>query len=660
MRTARFIFCLLLIVFCFLLISKPAFAQTPNQTTTTTSTLPFNVPVMDPDVVRNQHTYTQAVTIEVLSAVMCQLTGIDMVDPSSPCLGINPQTGKLGYAASTQSTNDTPRVGGLIGTATDMIAFTYHPIVSTGVYTEYLSSNFGIVKKTYAAPAAPLDGCNTAAVGYGYGFCGLKPIFNLWVASRNVAYALLVFACTFIGIGIMLRVKIDPRTVMTIQNQIPKVIIAIILITFSYAISAMMVDLMWVSTYAGINMILSSNPEIAKIDIGGSTLGSKATRQLMDIPLVYVNDVFHTSKGVSPAGSAGVQTKAPGIAHITDDVSENIGTLIRDIVDNILGVKHNGHCVTFHPLPHLSPKSCVVDFISSIASFVAEIVVFFIILVALFKIWFNLVKAFLYCIFYIILGPLMIVFGLLPTKPMGFENWLRRLFINIAIFPITAFIIVAARVLMEIYSGNQAGQFIPPLIGHNAATNFGSLMALGAIILAPTVQTILRDKMGVKTIGTPGAIGAGLASGAAVVGAPVGRAMKHLNRYDPRTGDTGALAMLKRKTGEKAIGVGAHIPGLKGKSEKALAVRKSIEEGGTAYKYRGEDGEMHSPVEDKLRHMRSSQRQKGESRRTYRDRRKQEKSSVKTPTSTPIKNPPAGGAGGAGGGTGAGGAGGAP
>jgi hypothetical protein len=205
-------------------------------------------------------------------------------------------------------------------------------------------------------------------------------------------------------------------------------------------------------------------------------------------------------------------------------------------------------------------------------------------MVALFKIWFNLVKAFLYCLFYIILGPLMIVFGLLPTKPLGFESWIRRLFINIAIFPITAYIIVAARVLMEIYDkDNLPGQFIPPLIGHNANANFGPLIALGALILAPTIQQILRDKMGVKTIGTPGAIGAGLASGAAVVGAPVGRAMKHLNRYDPRTGDTGALAQLKRTAGEKTLNKLASTTGIKS-FKKAAARRKLIEEGGTVFK----------------------------------------------------------------------------
>src|SRR5438105_3140032 len=84
---------LLCLLFCAVIFSPQAYAQVA-------STNSYNVPNTDENVPHNQHTYTQSLMIEVLSAVICQLSGIDPVDPGTPCLGINTQTNKLGYASS--------------------------------------------------------------------------------------------------------------------------------------------------------------------------------------------------------------------------------------------------------------------------------------------------------------------------------------------------------------------------------------------------------------------------------------------------------------------------------------------------------------------------------------------------------------------------------
>ena len=43
----------------------------------------------------------------------------------------------------------------------------------------------------------------------------------------------------------MFRAKINPQTVVTIQSAIPKAVVALILVTFSYAIAGLMIDLMY-------------------------------------------------------------------------------------------------------------------------------------------------------------------------------------------------------------------------------------------------------------------------------------------------------------------------------------------------------------------------------------------------------------------------------
>lgn len=565
---ARSVLLLAISYLLFAIFISPPLARAQTVYSNTPSARAFTVPNVDSDVPQNQHTYTQAVTIEVLSAVICQITGIDPVDPSTGCLGINPQTRKLGLAQPPLDSNGKPQLGGVLGSTTDMIAYTYRPVVSTSAYTQYLSENFGIVKKAHAATD--------------YGFDNLKPILGLWMTVRNISYMLLTIAFIFIGVGIMLRVKIDPRTVMSIQNQIPKIIIAIILITFSYAMSAVLIDLMWVTTYAGINVLSEHFPK------DGESLAQKANKNLLTPPLLFANQIFETPSG--------------GIFHITQDVSNNVGELLRNVVKDIFRLDYGDKCFNagagnilksgfnaISPIniggakPLIDFRACLAGALAFFASIVVKLVLLVVLVITLFKIWFTLLKAYLYTIMYVIISPVMIVFGLLPTKPLGFENWLRRFFVNIAVFPLTAFMIVAARLLMDLFDTKTGGAlFVPPLVGNpNPNLNFGAILAFGALLITPQIQTILREKMGVKNVGTPGIMAAGIAGGAAVIGAPVGRAMKHLNRYDQRSGDIGALAKLKRVTGDKTIGAFGKL-GIK-RAKAALDDREQLRKTGSLY-----------------------------------------------------------------------------
>ena len=80
----------------------------------------------------------------------------------------------------------------------------------------------------------------------GIGFTGMEPLLPIWKAFRNIAYLLMALIMIVLGFMIMFRKKIDPKTVVTAQNAIPRVIVTLILITFSYAIVGFMIDLMYV------------------------------------------------------------------------------------------------------------------------------------------------------------------------------------------------------------------------------------------------------------------------------------------------------------------------------------------------------------------------------------------------------------------------------
>jgi hypothetical protein len=547
----------LLIASCLLLLAPgKSFAQTAGANTDQAVSNNFTAPNVDPGVPQNQHIYAQAITIEVMSALICQLVGIDPIDPYQGCLSINPETRKLGLAKPQLDENGKPEIGGMIGITTDLIAATYYPPASTAVYASYLAENFGIAKKAHAQ--------------VGYGFDGLRPILKLWEAVRNIAYILLTLAFVMIGVGIMLRVKIDPRTVMTIQNQIPKVIIAIILITFSYAISALMIDIMWTTTYAGVNLLSDHFPVNARSE----TLIEKANKNLINNPISFTNQIFETPK--------------PGVFHITQDVSNNTGELLRQVVKDLLNVDDGEKCfdASFGALLPGGKKlvnfaACAAGLVAFLASVTFKLVILVILMVTLFRIWFQLLKAYIFVLVYIIVSPVYIVFGLLPTKPLGFESWLRALFVNLATFPVTAFVIVAARLLMDIYN-TDSRLFVPPLVGNPNAVNFGTILAFGALLVAPSLNLILKEKMGVKGIGSPGLVAAGIAGGAAAVGGPVSGWMKHLNRRDSRGQAAGALAVGKQRAGNwalKKVSDRSTNPLLKGMATRKLEKRRFLQGG---------------------------------------------------------------------------------
>lgn len=78
-----------------------------------------------------------------------------------------------------------------------------------------------------------------------YGAPLVSRVFGVWQVFRNLAYALMAVVMMVIGIFIILRKKVDQRIVVSAQYALPRVIIALVLITFSYPIGALFASLGW-------------------------------------------------------------------------------------------------------------------------------------------------------------------------------------------------------------------------------------------------------------------------------------------------------------------------------------------------------------------------------------------------------------------------------
>ena len=582
--SARLLFAVLCTLVTFCSMVTPVAAQTITPTyspqQTTTSYDQFRTPNVDNTVPRNNHAYTQAVMIDVLSAVVCQMTGIDPTNPTMSCLGVNPQTGQIGMIPSqdqmSQSANGQPQAGGALGLASNLIGGTYVQSVSSVQYYHYLADNFGIVKPALAAnpPAAATDCSNNK---FGYGFCGLTPIFSLWKSLRDASYGFLTLIFIALGVGVMLRFKVDPRTVMTLQNQIPRVIVAIILITFSYAIAGAMIDLMWTVTYAGISIISNAAPQSrialdcsaaanqpptngaqpAPVVVNGQTQPantasssaiSSAGQLLINQPISFANKIFLRDCNGNVSS---------GLVNIAARVSDSVRGLVTSIIDNLMGWNtSNLNCGV------ITGKigDCFIQFGLWITQLIVIAIIIGAMLIALFRLWFELIKTYITILIFVIMAPIWIIFGLIPGRPLGFEKWLRIMFANLAAYPLVAFILVFGRVMIDSVPANPnpGAVFIPPLIGNPNVASFSVFIGFGAIMLAPTIPGMIKERMKAKGSGNYGkTVAAGLGFAAGMATSPGKKAWESLNHKNASTGaPEGALAVMKQKAWQRAPLVG--------------------------------------------------------------------------------------------------------
>src|SRR5258708_2550772 len=111
------------------------------------------------------------------------------------------------------------------------------------------------------------------AQGFGYsgalalGGSGNNTIQKAWQAIRDLSYGIFVVIIIAFAFMIMFRVKISPQVVISVQSALPKIAVALILVTFSYAIAGFLIDIMYVCI--GIFSLVFSQFTVAGVGFQG-------------------------------------------------------------------------------------------------------------------------------------------------------------------------------------------------------------------------------------------------------------------------------------------------------------------------------------------------------------------------------------------------------
>lgn len=279
----------------------------------------------------------------------------------------------------------------------------------------------------------------------GLGFSALNPILEAWKTFRNVAFLFFVILILVIGFMIMFRQKVGQAAV-TAQQAIPRIIIALITVTFSYAIAGLLIDAMYVLMalmvgvfgLSGNTAILGTNP----ITFGWLMVTTGATQ-----------------------GFVAVQDMINAIAPDTFNVGAGW-----------------------------------------LAGWTVGLVVAIAIAFAIFRLFFELLKTYVTIIISITLSPLLLMFGAIPGRDV-FGGWVKSLIGNLAAFPTVLLILLIYDQLTGGISGTrdviQGGGFAPPYLFGAIAPGGTAQFFIGLGLLLLMTDLVKEAK---KALGATGGV----------------------------------------------------------------------------------------------------------------------------------------------------------
>lgn len=363
-----------------------------------------------------------------------------------------------------------------LGLTTRAIASTYmYQPASTTTYIADLGHRLG-VPSSYAQ---------------GIGFTALSPLLTLWRAFRNIAYFILMIIMMALGIMIMFRMKLDPHTAIGIQNSLPKIIMTLIFITFSYPIAGLLVDLMYLSIIVSVWII------------GQSTLIHQLPQA--DIPAIQAQ-----------ALTGGIFGLMGPMFAVTPEIliqqMQKVGYVggIIFMFTRLLSLASLSAGPGVILLSLFFGGTIVNGSIAGGLSWLIYIIIGFGLLFLLIRFLFMMVNAYIQILISIIFGPILIMFDAIPGSGGGgghgggggshFGNWLRNLIANLLVFPAVIVLLLVGRGITNALGNpnNLVGSnplWAPPMVPQFNEGIARFVIGVGLIALIPSLVKQLKDAL---------------------------------------------------------------------------------------------------------------------------------------------------------------------
>jgi len=386
----------------------------------------------------------------------------------------------------------------------------------------------------------------------------------------------------------MFRMKMNPQTVISIENALPKIVIALILITFSFAIAGFLIDLTYISMGLIVSM-LSNNPK------GGTYYDATAFKNeymmatAKDLLIRDVRARFEWRSIGAALGSAFLNIIPVEIQWLLNVISgvltvslfnwlitflsDKIGALALENVHVEAGVggslgKLASSLTKIGLLLYIIFVFFIIGFFSIPTVFMAVIgfSIFFLFIRIAALLFFSYLKL----IINIIIAPFLLLFESVPGKS-AFKYWIMNILANLIVYPIIIFIFILSYLIIFKTNQDDVTARLPYLYGFDSDA-LRLLIGLGLIFLIPDFVKTTKEILGIKEL--PFNIGIGTFFGG--LAAAGGGAMGLVGQY-------GSLMMglqyLPFGIGEKIKGTPKKTPDISGGTvpQWAVELQKSIE-----------------------------------------------------------------------------------
>lgn len=369
-----------------------------------------------------------------------------------------------GFNACTQKTSQqTPYLqNSVIGKVSEGIAYVYfNKPADTQMYLADLGQRAGIITPAYAQSI---------------GFSGLSPILGLWKAFRNVAYGFLILVTVAIGFMILFRMKIDPRTVVSIQNALPRIVLTLILITFSYAIAGLFIDFMYLTIFIAITVFRSGVP-IPPEGVGNA-LSYFTGGPLANIYGALYSVHYNSVNSVTNLVGGGVLNIAGALAGAIAGLLVTKATL--------------GGAV---PLGQAIGAAGGAALGSGAPNALVSVIVWLAIVFAYLRILIMLISAYIQIILSVIFSPIQLMLGAIPNND-SFTGWVKNLIANLAVFPITSVMLLIGLILSAIASNSGTNNFwVPPGLTGEQSGGASGIIGLGIALTIPSIANAVKEAL---------------------------------------------------------------------------------------------------------------------------------------------------------------------
>ncbi len=293
----------------------------------------------------------------------------------------------------------------------------------------------------------------------GLGFNIIQPFQNMWAWARNISYGLFILIFLLIAFQILFRNKLEGQAPVTLANSIPNAMIALALVSLSYAITGLGIDaitlgtnvikgvMQTIPTISGSPQEAIPNPDDFKISIWGAF--NTATEQ-----------------------QAG-QDVASGVGTIADNLSGQAALAwLLNILKSFLGTAIGGSLI--------------------------ELIFALAVLSAAFKLFLSLLRKYLVLLFNIIVSPFVFLLG---ATPGGLNKvilpYIRGIFATAATFVIIYAMFAFMIVFMRTDTIPTQVGYIPPLLGFDNSTGIPlnaikALSAFGIFVTTPLIPDYVQ------------------------------------------------------------------------------------------------------------------------------------------------------------------------